>query len=146
MSVPIKEFLNHLFNEQKNWQLRLLNAWPNIVGLIKTHVELLKIYDDTLVIGVLDSCWLQELYLFSPLLLQKINEHLDKPRIKKLRFKAIGTDNKKIKKNSQEYITISKQPLVLTSTQKEALAGIEDEQLRDALKNYLIRAYNTEQK
>ena len=141
MSYHIKEFLDNLLSRQDNWQLQLLQSWPSIVGLIKTKVELLKIHDDTLVIGVLDSCWLQELYLLSPLLLQKINEHLETPRIKKLRFKAIGTQERKTRNNSDLYNKQVKNKITLTPQEQAILLTIQDEQLRTVMKNYLIRCH-----
>ena len=140
MTVPIKNILNNLFNAQNNWQMQLLNNWPTILGSIKAKVQLLKIHEDTLVLGVLDSCWLQELYLLTPLILQTINEKLDRPRIKKLRFKAIGTPDKKIKKEIPQKKTATK-IIHLSPYEEQTLAQISDEQLRQVLREYLIRCY-----
>lgn len=140
MAKEIKTILNSLLAQHNNWQLQLLQCWPSIVGNIKTDVQLLKIYEDTLVIGVMDSCWLQELYLLSPLLIQTINQKLDLPRIKKLRFKSIGITDKKIKKESRKKVTEEK-TIQLNAQEKEILVQIKDKQLATFLHDYLIRVY-----
>lgn len=141
MATPIKNLLDHLLSQNNNWQLQLLNSWPTIVGGIKTNVHILKIYENTLVIGVQDSCWLQELYLLSPMLIHMINQKLDQPRIKELRFKALGTSEKKLKKETEPARKIQRN-ISLNAKEQETLASISDEQLRASLKEYLIRCYN----
>lgn len=138
MASPIKTVLNTLLNRQDNWQLQLLSHWPSIIGSMKANVQLLKIYEDTLVIGVMDSCWLQELYLLTPLLLRQINEKLDKPRIQNLRFKALGIKEKAVRKNIPSRSCNIKQ-VQLSLQERERLASIKDEQLREALQQYLYR-------
>lgn len=140
MASPIKTVLDTLLNRQDNWQLQLLTHWSSIIGSMKTNVQLLKIYEDTLVIGVMDSCWLQELYLLTPLLLRQINEKLDKPRIQNLRFKALGIKDKPHKKNMTNRSCAIKQ-VQLSLQEKERLASIKDEQLREALQQYLYRCH-----
>lgn len=140
MVMPIKTILEGLLNNSENWQLQLLHHWPTIVGSIRTKVQLLKIQDDTLIIGVIDSCWLQELYLLSPLLLKTINEKLDRPRIKKLRFKAVGIADKKEKKESPIKKIVS-HTVQLSHQEQARLKEIPDEQLREVLKDYLIRCH-----
>lgn len=140
MTTPIKTILNTVLSRHNNWQLQLLDNWPSIVGHIKTKVQLLKMYEDTLVIGVQDSCWLQELYLLTPLLLQTINQKLDRPRIKKLRFKAVGVTDTKIKKKTP-ITRASVAPVQLSVQEQQMLASIKDGQLRAVLKDYLVRCY-----
>jgi len=140
MATSIKNLLDGILSAHDNWQLQLLAHWPSIVGSIKTNVQLLKIHEDTLVIGVLDSCWLQELYLLTPLLLRSINQKLDKPRITHLRFKALGIKEERVKRNTHVRACAIKQ-FQLSVREREQLAGIKDEQLRNALQEYLYRCY-----
>lgn len=140
MTQPVKTILDHLLSQHNNWQLQLLNQWPSIVESIKTRVHLLKIDTDTLTIGVQDSCWLQELYLLSPLLIATINQKLDQPRIKQLRFKALGTQKMKEKKEQSKTFR-PKRTIILSPQEQATLAQVPDEQLRTALKNYLIRCH-----
>lgn len=144
MAQQIKNLIHSVFDQPDNWKIDLLRNWDAIMGNLNTKVYLEKITDDTLTLGVTDSCWMQELYLLSNVLLRVINEKLDKPRIKQLRFKKIGI--KKEKKQShtqpkpQKQITRS-----LTSKEKQALTNIKDTQLQKALQDFLIRCYQEQE-
>lgn len=140
MVTPVKKILDALLGQGNNWQIQLLNNWPTIVGSIRTKVQLLKIQEDTLIIGVMDSCWMQELYLLSPLLIKTINEKLDRPRIKNLRFKTVGIADKKEKREVPSKKIVSK-IVQLSAREQETLKNIQDEQLRQVLKDYLIRCH-----
>lgn len=140
MTTPIKNILDTFFSHNTNWHIKLLNNWSEIVGSIQTKVQLLKIYNDTLVIGVMDSCWLQELYLLSPLLIHIINEKLEKPYVKELRFKTVGIPEKRFKKKILPKECQLKD-IHFTPREKEMLASVKDEQLRGMLKAYLSRCY-----
>lgn len=138
MIKNIKDLLPALLKTD-NWKLTLLSQWHTIFGPLSSKVHLEKIHEDTLVLGVQDSCWLQELYLLSPLLLKTINETLDQPRIKQLRFKTIGIVKQK-PIVSPKKVTIKKE-VVLTQEERIVLKNIKDPQLEHALKNFLIRCY-----
>ena len=127
-------------NTEHSWKIDLLQNWPDIIGSLKTKVNLEKIQDSTLVLSVTDACLLQELYLLSPILLKRINEKLDQPRIKRLRFKQAG-----IKKVKRKRAPVQKKKrlttVVLSTKEQNALKKIEDQELGDALKRFLIRCY-----
>ena len=140
MAKLIKQFLQHYLSEKNNWKALLLQNWSTIIGDLRDRVTLEKIYEDLLVLGVYDSSWLQELYLLSPVILQTINASLDQPRIKRLRFKQIGRKtaiNKKQKKQYQK----KQVNIELTKKEEKALNTIDDQQLKKALKRFLIRCY-----
>lgn len=140
MATVIKQILQQFITRHDTWQVQLLKDWPNIVGNLKTQVVLLKILPDTLIIGIQDSCWLQELYLLSPLLLKQINETLDQPRIKKLHFRAIGISfNKKIDNQMETNNSTVIYPR-LDDLQKKQLDLIDDQELRRYLENYYYRS------
>lgn len=140
MTKTIKDLLPSILGQESNWKFTLLNNWQTIFGPLSSKVHLEKIYEDSLVLGVQDACWLQELYLLSPMLLKTINKTLDQPRIKQLRFKTIGIKkNKQVreqKKNEERPITVK-----LKTSEHQALEQVKDPQLRDALKHFLIRCY-----
>ncbi len=121
--------------------MTLLSQWSAILGSLTTKVRLEKIQDDTLTLGVYDACWMQELYLLSPLLITTINQNLDQPRIKHLRFK------RSVAKKDANTLGITARteppnvPLELTASTKKALAIIKDPQLSLALHNFLIRCH-----
>lgn len=140
MTKEIKNLLPLIFTQSINWKFDLLNNWQTIFGPLSSKVFLEKIHEDTLILGVQDSCWLQELYLLSGMLLKTINQTLDQPRIKHLRFKTIG-----IKKEKQRTSTLKKEPCVkpvtLSNYEKKVLEDIKDPELQNALKSFLVRCY-----
>jgi len=139
MAANLKELLQTLINPQKNWKTDLLYRWKDITGSLYSKVRIEKIHDDTLILGVFHSCWMQELYLLSPLLMKTINEKLDQPYIKQIRFKQISPKKKKVEK---EIIEVRpKKDIVLTHHDESALSKITDGELRDVLKAFRVRCY-----
>lgn len=139
MAVYLKDLLNKIVHPEKNWKTNLLYQWHDIVGSLHSKVRIEKIYDDTLILGVFNSCWMQELYLLSPLLIKTINEKLDQPYIKQLRFKYVNI--KISKKNSKTSHTKKNKDIKLTKEDERTLAKITDPTLRDALKAFRMRCY-----
>ncbi len=143
MAMHVKELIHSLFKKEQNnhWQVQLLANWPSIVGKLKAKIVLEKIQQqNTLVLGVSNSSWLQEMYLLSDVLKQRINDTLDEPRITQLRFKLL--ESKKIKQHHKQQI--SKQPLQevqFSQHEIQVLRAIKDEQLRKALSDFLVRCH-----
>jgi len=143
MAKKIKNVIHSVFSKKNNWKIQLLQHWPKIIGELKTKVRLEKIQKDALVLGVYDSCWLQELYLLSPILLKRINQKLESHTFKRLRFKQVGIKkSKKIRTRKKGALTNKK--ITLTSKQKETLKKIKDPGLCDALKSFLERCHQEE--
>lgn len=140
MAHHIKQFLASILPKEADWKRLLLENWPTIIGKLHAQVTLEHIHEDGLVLGVRDSCWLQELHMFSPMLIKQINEKLDSPRIKQVRFKQIG---RAVKKNSVSRKVHSSVPKIvsLSVIEQDALQCIVDPDLKAALASYLIRCY-----
>jgi len=140
MAHKIEQLLDKIFSWNQSWHHTLIRDWHAIIGPLHSKVQLEKIETDTLVLGVYDSCWMQELYLLTPLLLRTINQKLDRPRIKQLRFKTVG--KRQLKQGSARTPEVRKNRLVeLNKREQEALKQVEDPQLQEALKRFLIRCY-----
>ena len=132
------QLLNFVIAKTENWKIQLLQQWPSIIGDLANRVTLESIAKDTLVLGVYDSSWLQELYILSPVILKMINANLDQPYIKRLRFKQVAKKTrKKIMNNNQITQVIRSVPL--TKKEELALTHIKDDALRMALKKFLFR-------
>ncbi len=140
MAICLKDILHTVINPEKNWKTDLLYKWNDIIGHLGNKVCIEKIYDNTLILGVFHSCWMQELYLLSPLLIKTINEKLDQPYIKEIRFKHIGLKKQK-KINIAPAVLKRKKDVVLTKEDERALAKISDPALQEALKAFRIRCY-----
>lgn len=139
MTKKIKAIIADLLPSHAQWRLNLLSNWDSIMGNLKTKVHLENLSEDTITLGVYDSCWLQELYLLTPMLLHHINNALDVPRIKTLKFKKSG-----LRKNiTVKKVDVKKEfkNVHLTAQEKKALTVIKDGELRCALEQFLIRCY-----
>ena len=140
MFQKIDALLQKIVDPEKGWHITLISNWNSIIGPLHTKVQLEKIDGSTLVLGVFDSCWLQELYLLSPLLLKTINQNLDEPHVKQLRFKKIARIQKKEVKQKMQ--SAKKEVHVeLSIVEKHALQNVSDAELKIALKNFLLRCY-----
>lgn len=137
MVRPVKDFLSTLIPLQHDWKVKLLHSWGTIMGRFACKVRLEKIEEDLLVLGVFDACWMQELYLLTPTLLLKINESLDQPRIKQLRFKRAGLEKVSQRKTIEKKMVAKRQERALTVRETHVLSSVKDEQLRDALISFL---------
>jgi hypothetical protein len=141
MAYSIKMILNDFFNQQDNWRSNLLNAWPSIIGDLHTQVQIEKIYDDMLIVGVRNSCLMQELHLLSEVFIKAINEKLDQPRVKKIRFKSTHYTQKN-KKTTTKHNQIPGNTIELSTKEHDALSKITDSALRTALQLFLIRCHH----
>ena len=139
MATYLKDILHTIINPEKNWKTDLLYKWNDIIGTLGNKVCIEKIYDNTLILGVFHSCWMQELYLLSPLLIKTINEKLDQPYIKQIRFKHIGA--KKIEKIKKAPVVLPKKKVQLTKQDELTLAKIADPALREVLKAFRMRCH-----
>lgn len=134
---PLKNLLSKTF--QATWKIKLLNEWPQIMGNLADKVSIEKMYDDNLILGVNNNCLLQELYLLSPVLIKTINEHLEIPRIKTVRFKHSTKQEKKSHVPVITPLAIVKPSYVLRSKEVQALQSIHDVDLKNALHSFLNR-------
>lgn len=140
MFKSLKTVIATTIGQPQCWKKKLLADWPTIVGNLHSRMHLEKVYDDTLIIGVYDSSWLNELYLLSNVLIKTINQSLEKPYIKNVRFKhttpIISTAHKKIKEKKEEKV---RKKITLNSYEAQALLKIKDEEMRTALHLFLSR-------
>jgi hypothetical protein len=135
----LNTLLPALFNaNDKEWQLHLLANWATIIGKASSKARIEKIDNTTLIIAVQDSVWMQELYLLSDTIIQKINTFLGKDYITSLRFKKAGLKKELLKKNLLPTRMIQK-PFVLSHAEHACLARITDEEIKKHLLAYLRR-------
>lgn len=137
MAKSIKDMIDALVPNTTRWHTYLLENWASIMGPLHDKVRLEKVQDDTLVLGVFDACWMQELYLLTPMLLKTINDRLDKPYVKALRFRAAAQEHR-VKKEQPLRRKLVIKSRTLTVKEQKALAKIDDEQLRSALQQFLF--------
>ena len=117
------------------WKMNLIKNWPTIIGSLHEKVSLQKINATSVVLGVYDSCWIQELYLLSKLILKKINSSLDRPRIETLRFQCIEKKEQIIYKKPAP--PRPERTTALKPQEISALQKIQDPELSAALEELL---------
>jgi len=140
MTTALKDLLSDIF-EHDSWKYNLLRNWNRIMGPLCQKVRIEKILDDTLVLGVINASWMQELYLLSSVIIKTINKNLDKPRIKKIRFTKIGRVKRSSSSKTKTQPNNFQRKICLTPRQKNALEPIKDQELRNALEQFLKRCY-----
>lgn len=142
VSNHINQFLNSCLPSNK-WELQLVQKWPTIIGDLQQHVHIEKMLGDTIILGVYDSSWLQELYMLSPLLLKNINKHLINHTIHNLRFKQ--TIKKYTKRKEKSFHSNqTEKPAKLSMHHEKVLTKIADDDLKTSLIRYLARCQRTE--
>jgi len=141
VAVRVQELLNGIFKNEQ-WKFQLLSEWGNIVGNLADKMRLEKIDGDTLIIGVYQASWLQELYLLSHVLLQSINTQLKHPHVRNLRFKHASLTVKNIHHEpAVEKPVVKCTPPILSYEERRALNAIKDEELKNALHGFLTRCH-----
>lgn len=143
MIKPLEACIHNFIQsyEKNDWKITLLKNWSSIVGNLEHHVVIERLEDHAITLGVFDSCWLQELYLLSPMILEKINKSIDPHRINHIRLKLIARSKRKkivhAKKISAQ--TATNTVYALTSQEHLMLNNIKDPHLREALKKFYMQ-------
>jgi hypothetical protein len=143
MADGLHTLMQAILPQQQGWELYLTKHWKEIIGNLSQHVRLEKTYETTVVLGVYDTHWMHELYLFSNILLDKINAALEEPTVTHLRFKKVNRPVVR-KKSSSQYKAYQAPAIELTTKEEKALSEVSDPELTDVLKNFLIRCHRQE--
>lgn len=143
MSKKIADILQTIIAAESTWKLTLLRAWPNIIGKLADKVGIFAIEDDRLILQTSHPAWAQELNFLSPLILEKISDLVGTGMIRSISFKIIKRQHQQSAQNR----TNGENPLhsspistyVMTKQETSKLDKLQDEQLRKALRDYLLR-------
>jgi len=115
------------------WHYTLVSHWHTIMGNLSTKAIIDRIEGNIVTLGVYDACWLQELYLLAPILRDRLNQMLDQPYIKELRFKRTGKKRKSRLLIKTSAPTPLSAPIILTNSEQHALKKIDDPVLKEVL-------------
>jgi len=133
---PLGQHVTTLFwKHGKTDYLQLLRAWPDIMGKLHRYTRMETFYPDkTLLIGVYDPQWMQELRCLSNEIVQHINDYFQKTIVTQVRCRLVA---RRRQKNSSYRPYVSRheasQQLQLTSHAEQVLYQIPDQRLRQAL-------------
>lgn len=128
-------------SSEQSWKSSIIENWSEIIGSLASKVFVEKIYQDTIILAVIDSCWMQELHLLSELLKKKINDTLSQPRIKTIRFKY-STQKPPYQAKKTDLLSVAIQEKTLSAAEQEALARIQDQELSQALTRFLQKCHH----
>lgn len=146
---PISSLLDGIIGRKK-WSHKLdlhqvFTFWPEIVGDdVARWARPQLIRGKVLWISVVDSMWMQQLYMQKVLFLEKINERLTGPGFSDLRFQVNSnmTCSERVSKPPEESEK-SKAPAQEELEEfKKRIDSIPDPEVRKALFNYWYRIKN----
>jgi hypothetical protein len=143
--MPIKSVIDSFFSQQNHWQIRLTREWKTLVGDLHIRMRLEKIQQHTVVVGVYDFHWMQELYLLAPMLLRTINKGLGGAYVQQLRFTLAKPEGGKMLRSGRHQqmhlndIQVQHAKKPLREQHRAALERISDAQLREYLYAYFQR-------
>jgi len=143
MAKIIKNLIYSLIPAEHHWKFTLFKQWDDIIGNLKGRVVIDKIDGETIILTTTHPAWANELLLLTPLLKQKINACLDRPRIKTIRLQTAirkaPTPTRNIRNRSTDTIKKVLPPSILTSQEKTILAHLSDKALQLVIADYLVR-------
>ena len=143
MAQKLKNILQSVF-KQENWKLQLLSEWESIVGNLASKMRLEKVEGVTLHIGVYQSSWMHELFLLSAVIKKSINKKLGKEYIKAIRLHYVEKKSTKKDESSRSKRVPKKieyEKITLTKKEEHALQNVKDEELKNALHNFLSKCH-----
>lgn len=137
-SNHIKDIVQLVLPAHDDWHWYLIQEWQSIVGGLHTKMRLEKILGTTLVIGVYDVHWMQELHLLSGTIRRTINAQLKQDAVEKLRFMLVARRSPK-PEQSAPVPHHSAPKMRMQQRHMTALGCIKNKELHDALKKYFER-------
>ena len=138
----IEQALSSFFKKSTDnqfWKANLLQNWSTVVGSLSSKMMIHKIYEDSITLGVYELCWMQELYILSPMIQKNINDFLGVQQIKTVRFRAAFPKNKQEKKKAILKDDTIKQ---LTPQEEASIRSIKDPDLAHSLKLLLEKCHH----
>lgn len=127
-------------SQEHYWKFLLMSRWEEIVGTLASKVFIYKIHQKSLIIGVSDSSWMQELHLLSGLIKDKINTILGSSHIETIKLKYVA-ESKKIIQKKQKTVPLNHPTKILTPQEIQALSNIQDKELCQALVGFLQKCH-----
>jgi hypothetical protein len=126
--------------QEHYWKFMLISRWNEIMGNMACKVCIFKITGNTVVLGVYDSNWMQELHLLSELIKEKINTVLGSTCITQIKLKYMVKSDKRVQKKEKN-ISLAIPKRSLTPRESQALLQITDQELAEALVGFLQKCH-----
>ena len=140
MNQP-KIVLHNLIVQESLWKINLLEHWIVLSKhIINAPIVLLKISDNSLLLGVTHSIWAQEVSMSVPTIKKVINDFLGTKAIHTIFIKVImqPVGQFPIKPNETLQCKPEKQ-YALSTDEQQCLTKIDDVQLQKNIEQFLMR-------
>jgi len=129
----IHQLITHVFKRHgSNHYFTLLRAWNDIMGRIADQTRLETLDGSTLVIGVYQPQWMQELHFCSQMIRDRVNAYVEAEVVQMVRFKLVTQRSRSQRKHRKE-VSKRQQAPAMGQKQQQVLHSIHDEQLRSIL-------------
>lgn len=143
MAILLNNILEKILNHNNDWRFKLIKNWDKVACGLATRIRLESIFATTVVIGVYEAHWMQELFLLSNIILDNINKVTINYKVTNIKFKLVSADKKinqkKYNLNKSCTNSIMRAPAVLNETQKLALKRLNNQDLENVLISFLAR-------
>ena len=130
MAFSLQMLVADLLEVDTDWRKRLVKEWQVIVGSLHVRMRLERVMHDTVVIGVYEVHWMQELYMLSGMILNAINQKLGGDYVAKLRF-VVADKARDRQKKSLIVAKKSENKKPLAAPQEAMLKKIHDQKLQE---------------
>lgn len=138
MAILLHNILEKILNHDNDWRFELIKNWDKVAGGLKTRIRLESIFSSTVVIGVYESHWMQELFLLSNVILNNINTVITNYKVTNIKFKLVNA-RKVFNKKIYNFNKLTRLPAVLNETQTQALKKLNNKELETVLVSFLAR-------
>lgn len=144
LAAVIEEAIQGLGLEEMVAKGAAMLLWPEVVGegiSRVTRPETLR--GSTLVVTVADSAWLQQLRYMEEQILEELNAAIGGRAIEELYFKVGPLPRPSVEPKAPEETAVDIDPETATLLE-EAVAGLQDPELRDTLRQLLAASLRKE--
>lgn len=138
MAFSLQMLVANILEVDTDWRKQLVKEWRTIVGSLHARMRLERIVKDTVIIGVYEVHWMQELYMISGMILDAINQKLGGQYVAKVRFVVAD----KARDHQKKIVILSKKSenkKPLAAPQEAILKKIHDQKLQDVLSQLWYR-------
>ena len=136
--IDFKNLVAHIISPKTPpWKMQLITDWPLIMGNLHVHARVEKVYDQAVLLGVYDTCWVQEMHLLSNIIIKKINHHLGGAYINQIRLKYVQKHEFRNIMSINQASTTSQR--AISPQEAKVLLTITDPELRNAMQAFLMR-------
>ena len=133
----LEKFFRDMGEDQRFRELGVFEVWDELMGEeIRKNAQPVSVNKGRLIVSVRNSMWLNELGFSRPKIKSKLNRELGKGTITDITFRIGSIPEKKAEEAEVKQSRKAPDPKSIEQI-KRMVSSIEDERLRELLKNWL---------